>query len=66
MSIIYYLVREEEIRNEFELVDFNGTGKLSRERIKNYLSEKYQKVNYELLDNLFASMRWDEEDHVTK
>lgn len=61
-----YAVREEEIVNEFELVDFNRVGKLSKQRIKSYLSEKYQKVKFQLLDGVLASMRWDEEENVTK
>lgn len=27
---ILYIVREEEIQNEFELLDFNGSGRLSK------------------------------------
>lgn len=30
MYLWLYAVREEEIVNEFELVDFNGVGKLSK------------------------------------
>lgn len=40
-------------------MDFNGSGKLSRERIKSHLVEKYQKVNFQILDKVLVTMTWD-------
>lgn len=66
MSAVCYAVREDEIRNEFELLDFSGSGKLARERIKSHLVEKYQKVNFQILDRVLATMTWDQDDQVEK
>ena len=44
--------------NEFEIVDFKGSGRLSRQEIMEYLEDKYAKLNYGIIEDLFATMKW--------
>lgn len=55
-----------EIENEFDNVDLHHKGKLPQQEIVAYLSDKYEWVNLSILKSLFATMRWDEQDQVTK
>ena len=46
-------------------MDFKGSGKLKKQESMEYLEDKYAKLNYGVLEDLFATMKWDN-DEVTK